>query len=1316
MINAFRAAKFLFDTAEIIEALHGTQKARDFNQVRKYDPNQPRVPAGDPEGGQWTDGGGGAGAIAGLLPSPERAVGDLPHPQADRRVLDVGGDQWNRETAHRLEGQYQTAKPKLERLAQDAMAGNTAVKVPNSQPQEWDELSEEEQSTAETAYKDAHLSSEMEYQQQSWMENSGPEEARGELVKDGTSASGKYKGEEWLRESIAQEYARREEEGEEPFPYTEEQIYRATNISADGTISFSDSNLGEPIGYDPNQMDLPLTGTATPSDALTSKMREDLEIAIKPAYDEAYEDVLNNLEVPSYVGEDAQNSVNEMWDGLGDSEKFQYAKDNIDIADRDEEDFSGDEPVRMPVKFEPITMGAGHSAEGYRETKKLATFLSRARALQIINERGLVAQDSEGSAIGPVSAVDLEEADDRAWRSWKESSTSPNGLAMQAAAAEEFGGRFRLPKGYDLEDIKSAANRSFRRIGGFAGLKAYLRGKWEATQYVLEKADIPDIPVYRGMFLNAKDVADLPTEEVPHVHDPSWSTVYTRYPTLNVVRNGMSSTTADAEVANNWAYGSGQFDAPQKIVLRADVPRTAILSVPVYGQNVHDEKEIVVMGTAWNKWDAWRNNAPEIEDVPMAKRGGKSLDIDLLHHDMGKPNWLYAGRAAIKARDFATLRKYDPNQPRDPAGTSTGGQWTDGGAAGAVSELPEHASAARDLFRSAHKPGITAAHILETNPEAAGHIREVEERLAKMAPTDAPVGNGGFKNPDGSYTPERQALHEKILDQIFTDEAVDAATPPPGTAPVATFMGGRGGSGKSWLSRPGGPVDASKAIMLNADLIQESLPGYEGWNAALYHEEASDILNQAERTALAGRLNVIYDGTMRTEKNAAARIGLLQKAGYDLKGYYMFASPETAANRALSRFMAGGKGGRYVPLDVVLGSTTNEQSFDNLKKHFSDWEIYDNNGPTFGPKLVARKMVKSLTRELTHEDFEQDGGPATREEIAAKYGADYMQRADDRIARIQQRRSVNGAAHPDFFAMRKYGFDPNQPRDQEGQWTAMGGGGFGDEDIKALAQASEDDEVYELYHAPAERPHQIGMASFASPNVQDKDFEAAARSLDGQRQKSFESAAKDIDKQLGLGQSYTHGVVGAWSDGAENSTFTETGLDNPEALKLSAAMKGYLGRQKAVLVFSGNEQGKSAFYDMNVDRPAAEVHADLLKSGIEFHTLVPKGPQSTRVVVVDTNGSLGNAIGDFAGRNGVKATRTFGNAEFIGDQEGTGSDVEQRERALKAYESVIAASATSQYSGRSAGDVWKGIRDRWDAHLQAVKRAARDFLSARRGA
>jgi hypothetical protein len=53
------------------------------------------------------------------------------------------------------------------------------------------------------------------------------------------------------------------------------------------------------------------------------------------------------------------------------------------------------------------------------------------------------------------------------------------------------------------------------------------------------------------------------------------------------------------------------------MVMRAEVPRTAVLSVPAYGVNVHSEHEVVVAGTAWRGWDAWSGKAPTFRDVPM---------------------------------------------------------------------------------------------------------------------------------------------------------------------------------------------------------------------------------------------------------------------------------------------------------------------------------------------------------------------------------------------------------------------------------------------------------------------------------------------------------------------------------------------------------------------------------------------------------------------------------------------------------------------------------------------------------------------------
>jgi hypothetical protein len=47
-------------------------------QLKAYDPSQPRMPAGSPEGGRWTSGGGGSGNAAQTSDNGQDSAGDLP--------------------------------------------------------------------------------------------------------------------------------------------------------------------------------------------------------------------------------------------------------------------------------------------------------------------------------------------------------------------------------------------------------------------------------------------------------------------------------------------------------------------------------------------------------------------------------------------------------------------------------------------------------------------------------------------------------------------------------------------------------------------------------------------------------------------------------------------------------------------------------------------------------------------------------------------------------------------------------------------------------------------------------------------------------------------------------------------------------------------------------------------------------------------------------------------------------------------------------------------------------------------------------------
>src|SRR5512135_444615 len=102
--------------------------------------------------------------------------------------------------------------------------------------------------------------------------------------------------------------------------------------------------------------------------------------------------------------------------------------------------------------------------------------------------------------------------------------------------------------------------------------------------------------------------------------------------------------------------------------------------------------------------------------------------------------------------------------------------------------------------------------------------------------------------------------------------------------------------------------------------------------------------------------------------------------------------------------------------------------------------------------------------------------------------------------------------------------------------------------------------------ASVESKAPIGM-SFVSPNVgEDASMGHAVAALGSNEQKQFVSTFEKVDKMLGT-QGAQVGVLGAWADGAENTVLQlSSGMDYQKLL-VSAAMKGYLAEQKAVITF-----------------------------------------------------------------------------------------------------------------------------------------------------
>ncbi|MDB5177499.1 MAG: hypothetical protein JWN75_1167 [Candidatus Saccharibacteria bacterium] len=301
--------------------------------------------------------------------------------------------------------------------------------------------------------------------------------------------------------------------------------------------------------------------------------------------------------------------------------------------------------------------------------------------------------------------------------------------------------------------------------------------------------------------------------------------------------------------------------------------------------------------------------------------------------------------------------------PRLPAGGAGGGQFASGSGVpngpadnrtafhNRPSDHPGDTSgSASALYDREAKPTTPEEIIAQAPAHAMDRIKEAAAKQSLIVPTITT-----HKTPDGRWTRERSALHDTILASVFTDEAVRAAMPARGEQPTAVILGGRGGSGKSWVTSKDGPVDRSKFLVIDPDEFKNKLPEYKGWNSNEVHEESSYLSKEAIERARQSRINVVIDTTMASA-TSEKQIKKFRDVGYRAESYYVFASPETAARRSLGRFLNGGKTGRYVPLGYILGSTQNERHFDALKTMVDKWGLYDNNKDGVGPQLVAKSL------------------------------------------------------------------------------------------------------------------------------------------------------------------------------------------------------------------------------------------------------------------------------------------------------------------------------------------------------------------------
>ena len=362
---------------------------------------------------------------------------------------------------------------------------------------------------------------------------------------------------------------------------------------------------------DPNQLTLPGVEPVKNSDLLTKEMRIELTVMIKGKFNEKAEENADDISPPLELEEQAKTYMQENWEeGMTDGEKWNFVKHDTDIINDKEghPDIPETAPAPgLPKFYDPLNDTSG---KDYKKTQWLARNLSITRAVEVIAERGIQMKP------GVVPLTAIRRVDNELWSAWKGSSTSQDGLLLQVATADELGGRLNPKTGHggrvqiDKDAVRAKADKDYEGIGGYNAIKAYVRAKWETTQYLLDKAGINELKLYRGIALELDTLAQAEREKML-LEIRQMVEGHAKVPT-NVVRNGAASTTTNSKIANGWSQSS------TRLVLRISAPRTAAISIPAYGINIKSEQEVVIAGTAWKGWDSWLGSAPDFEKVKLA--------------------------------------------------------------------------------------------------------------------------------------------------------------------------------------------------------------------------------------------------------------------------------------------------------------------------------------------------------------------------------------------------------------------------------------------------------------------------------------------------------------------------------------------------------------------------------------------------------------------------------------------------------------------------------------------------------------------------
>jgi predicted kinase len=212
------------------------------------------------------------------------------------------------------------------------------------------------------------------------------------------------------------------------------------------------------------------------------------------------------------------------------------------------------------------------------------------------------------------------------------------------------------------------------------------------------------------------------------------------------------------------------------------------------------------------------------------------------------------------------------------------------------------------------------SRISDYNKDALGQMGDFN----KSKPELFTWSRDQYTQPDGKLTPERAELHRQIVASMLNPNAVAK----PGTKPIAVFLMGPPGAGKTTSGKPYAKKFGVDFTEIAPDEIKVQLPEYRGWNSGIVHEESCDIAEKKlYPRAMAMKHNLLFDMTGNTAskmKKYAEQLGTL---GYDTHAILVTTPRRVAAARVWSRFQHSH---RFIPPRFSFektGLTSDEQAY-----------------------------------------------------------------------------------------------------------------------------------------------------------------------------------------------------------------------------------------------------------------------------------------------------------------------------------------------------------------------------------------------------